>query len=171
MLGKNSVCQLHLTGTLHIVHLVCLVLFACLLCCMAWCCGLLRARGFIMPSLHIPSGICAKPNGPLFWTQTYSTHRRAARRQAICHPTKIEKDSKGPTKATTTKLVYQIFDTFFSDQIEQNDKESGVKRQRCGVCEVNDSDWSPAVKTGLYFNFCFIQVSWCAFDVIFLFNS
>lgn len=67
-----------------------------------------------------------------------SVRRRAARRQAIRHPTKIEKDSKGPTKATTTTLVYQIFDTFFSDQIEQNDKESGgVKRQRCGVCEVS----------------------------------
>uniref|UniRef100_W5MKZ4 DNA (cytosine-5)-methyltransferase n=1 Tax=Lepisosteus oculatus TaxID=7918 RepID=W5MKZ4_LEPOC len=62
--------------------------------------------------------------------------RRAARRQAIRHPTKIEKDNKGPTKATTTKLVYQIFDTFFSDQIEQNDKESSAKRRRCGVCEV-----------------------------------
>lgn len=37
-------------------------------------------------------------------------------------------------------LVYQIFDTFFSDQIEQNDKESGAsKRQRCGVCEVSYS--------------------------------
>uniref|UniRef100_A0A3Q3G927 DNA (cytosine-5)-methyltransferase n=1 Tax=Labrus bergylta TaxID=56723 RepID=A0A3Q3G927_9LABR len=66
--------------------------------------------------------------------------RRAARRQAIRHPTKIEKDSKGPTKATTTKLVYQIFDTFFSDQIEQNGKDSGAaKRQRCGVCEVCQS--------------------------------
>lgn len=66
----------------------------------------------------------------------YSVDRRAARRQAIRHPTKIEKDSKGPTKATTTKLVYQIFDAFFSDQLEQNDKEGGAKRQRCGVCEV-----------------------------------
>uniref|UniRef100_A0A8D3EAM3 DNA (cytosine-5)-methyltransferase n=1 Tax=Scophthalmus maximus TaxID=52904 RepID=A0A8D3EAM3_SCOMX len=65
--------------------------------------------------------------------------RRAARRQAIRHPTKIEKDSKGPTKATTTKLVYQIFDTFFSDQIEMTDKEAGAKRQRCGVCEVCQS--------------------------------
>uniref|UniRef100_A0A4W4H127 DNA (cytosine-5)-methyltransferase 1 n=1 Tax=Electrophorus electricus TaxID=8005 RepID=A0A4W4H127_ELEEL len=56
---------------------------------------------------------------------------------AIRHPTKIEKDIKGPTKATTTKLVYQIFDAFFSDQIDQNNKEGGgVKRQRCGVCEV-----------------------------------
>lgn len=65
-----------------------------------------------------------------------SLDRRAARRQSIRHPTKIEKDSKGPTKATTTKLVYQIFDTFFSDQIDQNDKDGGAKRQRCGVCEV-----------------------------------
>ncbi|XP_054859328.1 DNA (cytosine-5)-methyltransferase 1 isoform X2 [Eublepharis macularius] len=65
--------------------------------------------------------------------------RRAARRQAIRHPTKIDKD-KGPTKATTTKLVYLIFDTFFSEQIEKNereeDKENHTKRRRCGVCEV-----------------------------------
>lgn len=74
----------------------------------------------------------------------FSIDRRAARRQAIRHPTKIEKDSKGPTKATTTKLVHQIFDTFFSDQIEQNGKEGGAsKRQRCGVCEVS----------GVYFSF------------------
>lgn len=73
--------------------------------------------------------------------------RRAARRQAIRHPTKIEKDSKGPTKATTTKLVYQIFDTFFSDQIDQNNKDGGgVKRQRCGVCEVD------CAKMALYCN-------------------
>uniref|UniRef100_A0A672RNF0 DNA (cytosine-5)-methyltransferase n=1 Tax=Sinocyclocheilus grahami TaxID=75366 RepID=A0A672RNF0_SINGR len=58
-------------------------------------------------------------------------------KRSIRHPTKIEKDSKGPTKATTTKLVYQIFDTFFSDQIDQNNKDGGgVKRHRCGVCEV-----------------------------------
>uniref|UniRef100_A0A8D2KV02 DNA (cytosine-5)-methyltransferase n=1 Tax=Varanus komodoensis TaxID=61221 RepID=A0A8D2KV02_VARKO len=65
--------------------------------------------------------------------------RRAARRQAIRHPTKIDKE-KGPTKATTTKLVYLIFDTFFSEQIEKNekeeDKENVMKRRRCGVCEV-----------------------------------
>uniref|UniRef100_A0A6J0V8B4 DNA (cytosine-5)-methyltransferase n=1 Tax=Pogona vitticeps TaxID=103695 RepID=A0A6J0V8B4_9SAUR len=65
--------------------------------------------------------------------------RRAARRQAIRHPTKIDKD-KGPTKATTTKLVYLIFDTFFSEQIEktekEQDKENANKRRRCGVCEV-----------------------------------
>ncbi|XP_015706227.1 DNA (cytosine-5)-methyltransferase 1-like [Coturnix japonica] len=65
--------------------------------------------------------------------------RRAVRRQAIRHPTRIDKD-KGPTKATTTKLVYLIFDTFFSEQIEkderEDDKENGTKRRRCGVCEV-----------------------------------
>uniref|UniRef100_A0A287CVP0 DNA (cytosine-5)-methyltransferase n=1 Tax=Ictidomys tridecemlineatus TaxID=43179 RepID=A0A287CVP0_ICTTR len=63
--------------------------------------------------------------------------RRAERRQTIRHPAK-EKD-KGPTKATTTKLVYQIFDTFFAEQIEKDDredKENAFKRRRCGVCEV-----------------------------------
>ncbi|CAK9832323.1 DNA (cytosine-5)-methyltransferase PliMCI [Anthophora retusa] len=41
------------------------------------------------------------------------------------------------TKATTTKLVNNMFETFFSDQIATNsDKEiSGPKRHRCGICE------------------------------------
>ncbi|XP_006987092.3 DNA (cytosine-5)-methyltransferase 1 isoform X3 [Peromyscus maniculatus bairdii] len=63
--------------------------------------------------------------------------RRAERRHNLRHSAK-EKD-KGPTKATTTKLVYQIFDTFFSEQIEKDDKdekENAFKRRRCGVCEV-----------------------------------
>ncbi|XP_035299384.1 DNA (cytosine-5)-methyltransferase 1 isoform X5 [Cricetulus griseus] len=63
--------------------------------------------------------------------------RRADRRRKIDVSAK-EKD-KGPTKATTTKLVYQIFDTFFSEQIEKDDmedKENAFKRRRCGVCEV-----------------------------------
>ncbi|NXC91930.1 DNMT1 methyltransferase, partial [Cercotrichas coryphoeus] len=73
--------------------------------------------------------------------------RRAVRRQAIRHPTRIDKD-KGPTKATTTKLVYLIFDTFFSEQIEKDereeDKENATKRRRCGVCEVTDAGgWQP----------------------------
>ncbi|KAK7800480.1 hypothetical protein U0070_024260, partial [Myodes glareolus] len=62
--------------------------------------------------------------------------RRAERRHNLKDSTK-EKD-KGPTKATTTKLVYQIFDTFFSEQIEKDDKEdkeNACKRRRCGVCE------------------------------------
>lgn len=70
---------------------------------------------------------------------SHLARRRAVRRQAIRHPTKIDKD-KGPTKATTTKLVYLIFDTFFSEQIEkdekEDDKENAMKRRRCGVCEV-----------------------------------
>lgn len=63
--------------------------------------------------------------------------RRATRRNI----TGAAKDKdKAPTKATTTKLVYQIFDTFFSEQIEKydkEDKENAMKRRRCGVCEVS----------------------------------
>lgn len=73
--------------------------------------------------------------GPL--TPWNLSPRRAERRQTIRQPAK-EKD-KGPTKATTTKLVYQIFDTFFAEQIEKDDKEdkeNAFKRRRCGVCEV-----------------------------------
>ncbi|XP_017882042.1 DNA (cytosine-5)-methyltransferase PliMCI-like [Ceratina calcarata] len=42
------------------------------------------------------------------------------------------------TKATTTKLVNNMFETFFSDQIATyNEKEIlRPKRQRCGVCEI-----------------------------------
>ncbi|XP_077833397.1 DNA (cytosine-5)-methyltransferase 1 isoform X3 [Macaca mulatta] len=68
---------------------------------------------------------------------TLGQRRAQARRQAIRHSTR-EKD-RGPTKATTTKLVYQIFDTFFAEQIEKDDredKENAFKRRRCGVCEV-----------------------------------
>lgn len=87
-----------------------------------------------------------EPSGPVSSEHKFSSvNRRAARRQAIRHPTKIEKD-KGPTKATTTTLVYQIFDTFFSDQIEQTDKDcAGAKRQRCGVCEVGGYESNAAL--------------------------
>lgn len=70
--------------------------------------------------------------------------RRAERRNISKHSAK-EKD-KGPTKATTTKLVYQIFDTFFSEQIEKDDKEdkeNACKRRRCGVCEVSGPSHAP----------------------------
>ncbi|XP_012889489.1 PREDICTED: DNA (cytosine-5)-methyltransferase 1 isoform X1 [Dipodomys ordii] len=66
--------------------------------------------------------------------------RRAVSSRSMKPPAK-DKD-KGPTKATTTKLVYQIFDTFFAEQIEKDeradreDKENNSKRRRCGVCEV-----------------------------------
>lgn len=76
--------------------------------------------------------------------------RRADRRRKIDVSAK-EKD-KGPTKATTTKLVYQIFDTFFSEQIEKDDmedKENAFKRRRCGVCEVSRPSHSPEPSLGL----------------------
>lgn len=42
------------------------------------------------------------------------------------------------TKATTTKLVNNMFETFFSDQIAMYNKKEILrpKRQRCGVCEI-----------------------------------
>ncbi|XP_074116994.1 DNA (cytosine-5)-methyltransferase 1-like [Sminthopsis crassicaudata] len=63
--------------------------------------------------------------------------RRAARRQAMKHAPKTSK-KKGPSKVTTTKLVYQIFDSLFSEEIDKNgqDVEMAVKRRRCGICEV-----------------------------------
>lgn len=41
------------------------------------------------------------------------------------------------TKATTTPLVRNIFESFFSEQIDQ-DKENdrAARRKRCGVCEM-----------------------------------
>ncbi|KAB0396789.1 hypothetical protein E2I00_000148, partial [Balaenoptera physalus] len=47
--------------------------------------------------------------------------RQAERCQTIGHSAK--KKDKGPTKATTTKLLYQIFDTFSAEQIEKDDKD------------------------------------------------
>ncbi|XP_078007936.1 DNA (cytosine-5)-methyltransferase 1-like [Phascolarctos cinereus] len=69
--------------------------------------------------------------------------RRAARRQAIKHAAKVDK-RKALTKATTTKLVCQIFDSVFSEEIDKSGKDkngkdeadTAVKRRRCGVCEV-----------------------------------
>lgn len=127
--------------------------FVCLSCCMAWC-GVSAARGFRAISPQTNRRLTAGWSNGL---NSSFTDRRAARRQAIRHPTKIEKDSKGPTKATTTKLVCQIFDTFFSDQIEQNDKEVvGVKRHRCGVCEVRlgGASASPYVDMHHVLTFC-----------------
>ncbi|KAM5238057.1 DNA (cytosine-5)-methyltransferase 1 [Ctenodactylus gundi] len=63
--------------------------------------------------------------------------RRAERRHT--HRVSAKEKDRGPTKATTTKLVCQIFDTFFAEQIEKDDKddkENAFKRRRCGVCEV-----------------------------------
>lgn len=56
---------------------------------------------------------------------------------------KTERKRKGDrkpewTKATTTELVRNVFDTFFVDQIDNEDEKGkvGPRRRRCGVCEV-----------------------------------
>ncbi|XP_033326072.2 DNA (cytosine-5)-methyltransferase PliMCI [Megalopta genalis] len=48
-----------------------------------------------------------------------------------------QKKKIGWTKATTTKLVKNMFETFFSEQLATNNEKdvSGPKRHRCGVCE------------------------------------
>ncbi|KAM9087807.1 LOW QUALITY PROTEIN: all-trans-retinol dehydrogenase [NAD(+)] ADH4-like [Megaptera novaeangliae] len=62
--------------------------------------------------------------------------RQAERCQTIGHSAK--KKDKGPTKATTTKLLYQIFDTFSAEQIEMDDKDKKnvFKRRLCGICKI-----------------------------------
>ncbi|KAB7504337.1 DNA (cytosine-5)-methyltransferase PliMCI [Armadillidium nasatum] len=40
------------------------------------------------------------------------------------------------TKATTTPLVMNLFESFFADQIGEQKKSLTVRRARCGVCEV-----------------------------------
>lgn len=62
--------------------------------------------------------------------------RQAERCQTIGHSAK--KKDQGLTKATTTKLLYQIFDTFFTDQIEKDDKDkkNAFKRRLCGICKI-----------------------------------
>ncbi|CAH0549085.1 unnamed protein product [Brassicogethes aeneus] len=39
------------------------------------------------------------------------------------------------SKATTTKLVRDVFESFFPDQIDQGGRDKGPKKKRCGVCE------------------------------------
>ena len=49
---------------------------------------------------------------------------------------KAQKEKKaGWTKATTTPLVNNVFDSFFPDQLANNNETKGMKRVRCGVCE------------------------------------
>ncbi|KAJ8784370.1 hypothetical protein J1605_008303 [Eschrichtius robustus] len=62
--------------------------------------------------------------------------RQAERCQTIGHSAK--KKDKGPTKATTTKLLYQISDTFSAEQIEKDDKDkkNAFKRRLCGICKI-----------------------------------
>ena len=51
---------------------------------------------------------------------------------------KLQKNKKPSwTKATTTRLVNNMFETFFTEQLAGDDLKlpSGPKRRRCGVCE------------------------------------
>ncbi|KAM9095470.1 DNA (cytosine-5)-methyltransferase 1-like [Sarcophilus harrisii] len=68
--------------------------------------------------------------------------RRASRREAMKLPRQRKK--KAPTKATTTKLVSQIFDSLFSEEIDKNgkdDSEGALKRRRCGICEDGERNY------------------------------
>lgn len=49
----------------------------------------------------------------------------------------VKKKIKSWSKATTTPLVKDVFETFFPNQIAVNEKEKeqGFRRKRCGVCE------------------------------------
>ncbi|KAB1282236.1 Alcohol dehydrogenase 4 [Camelus dromedarius] len=58
--------------------------------------------------------------------------RQAERLQTIGHSAK--KKDKDLTKAITINLVYQIFDTFFTEQIEMETKNA-FKCWLCGICE------------------------------------
>lgn len=50
---------------------------------------------------------------------------------------KVEKKMPKFTKATTTPLVQNLFESFFADQIAtSNGFNQGPRRTRCGVCEV-----------------------------------
>ncbi|XP_057663832.1 DNA (cytosine-5)-methyltransferase PliMCI-like [Diorhabda carinulata] len=48
---------------------------------------------------------------------------------------KISKTKHTMTKAVTTKLVQDVFEQFFPDQINSNVENKGPKKKRCGVCE------------------------------------
>lgn len=43
------------------------------------------------------------------------------------------------TKAVTTKLVKDVFEHFFVDQIDKKDADKGPKKKRCGICEACQS--------------------------------
>lgn len=48
-----------------------------------------------------------------------------------------KKTAHGWTKAATTNLVHNVFETFFADQIDKTGTEidKGPRKKRCGVCE------------------------------------
>lgn len=49
---------------------------------------------------------------------------------------KAQKEKKATwTKATTTQLVNNTFESFFPDQLANSKESMTIKRRRCGVCE------------------------------------
>ncbi|CAG9828260.1 unnamed protein product [Diabrotica balteata] len=53
---------------------------------------------------------------------------------------KIKKEKNtNMSKAVTTKLVHDIFEYFFSDQMDAKIVEKGPKKKRCGICEACQS--------------------------------
>ncbi|XP_076753512.1 DNA (cytosine-5)-methyltransferase PliMCI [Xylocopa sonorina] len=106
--------------------------------------SLLRYAQFICDQV-ISFDAAARPEDPLLITSPcmralvtlagVTLNKRIALRRTQPRDQKSKKITW--TKATTTKLVNNMFETFFSDQIaNNNDKEiSGPKRHRCGVCE------------------------------------
>nr|XP_022900238.1 DNA (cytosine-5)-methyltransferase PliMCI-like [Onthophagus taurus] len=51
------------------------------------------------------------------------------------------KNNKKPSrsKATTTALVRDVFETFFAEQIDKGTGEKGPRKKRCGICEACQS--------------------------------
>ena len=106
--------------------------------------SLLRYAQFICDQV-ISFDASARPEDPLLITSPcmralitlagVTLNKRIAQRRT---QSKDQKNKKVAwTKATTTKLVNNMFETFFSDQLATSkDKELlGPKRHRCGVCE------------------------------------
>lgn len=49
--------------------------------------------------------------------------------------------TQGWSKATTTTLVHELFESFFADQIDKSGKngDKGPRKKRCGICEACQS--------------------------------
>ncbi|XP_076172771.1 DNA (cytosine-5)-methyltransferase PliMCI [Ptiloglossa arizonensis] len=106
--------------------------------------SLLRYAQFICDQV-ISFDTSARPEDPLLITSPcmralvtlagVTLNKRIALRRTQPRDQKNKKISW--TKATTTKLVNNMFETFFSDQLATNNEKdvSGPKRHRCGVCE------------------------------------
>ncbi|KAB0805238.1 hypothetical protein PPYR_02208 [Photinus pyralis] len=64
------------------------------------------------------------------------TFRVRKRMRKIENKTGIKKKPSAWSKATTTKLVQEVFETFFPDQIDRKENDDkGPRRKRCGICE------------------------------------